>query len=632
MRRFIWILLLMLMGNLLPLQAQDALNLPGELYVLTNEGRVQRFGLGSEGVSIVTPESDFVLDFRVAPDANWLAYRTPDGLFMRNIFDDGTESRQIEDNRASVPLIRGRGETIAWANDSSAVAYTTEYGGRVHFFRENGFADLTTPNLINLLWSPDGRFLAAEADENVWWIFQRNGVSMELRAAIPGANGADWFSNNQLLYAPLEGGIVILDFSAGNQQIEILNNSAVYYNPGVTRDGQVVAFTGTPDFANLVQIDIDDNFVGTATVIGSNTVDLTGTRWSPGGFLLTAFRGGAIALVNPITANGFTLPVSSIATYSWGPEYPQLTINQTLPGNAHFIANDLDGIQQVWILPADGTRARTITPVTLDISEFAISPDAQQIIYVSNSILWLYELGSDEDPLELVVLGVNVDVSPAWSPDNATIYYRDEQGDESGIWRVTVDSSPELFLADEENIIFTDPNPAMGVAAMLVQRSGELAIVDTNSLEITSLEIIGSGTWQSGTQFIAEGQSQLETLSANGLYLGDANTLEIAPTLILPLLGSFELFDYRVLDAVTLRMLVKNQVPGDARVLDVPLTGGQAVLAGNAGNMVNPRLSVDGNLVIGQRSPEGVLLIYDLLTDTTRQIDIQPPISHFAWQ
>ncbi len=631
MRRLTWILLLILIGSLLPVQAQDALNLPSELYVLTNEGRVQRFGLGSEGVSTITPENDFVLDFRVAPDANWLAYRTQEGLFIRNIFDEGAEARQIEDTRASLPLVRGRGETIAWTQDSSAIAYTTEYGGRVHFVRENGFADLTTPNLINLQWSPDGRFLAAGADEDVWWIFQRNGVAIDLRAAIPGANGVDWFSDNQLLYAPVEGGLVILDFTAGNQQIEILSNSDVYYTPGVTRDNQVVAFTGERNNANLVQVSIDDNFVGTATVIGSNTVDLTGARWSPGGFLLTAFQGGVIALVNPITANGFTLPVSSASTYGWGPEYPQLTVNQSLPGNAHFIATDPDGIQQVWILPSDGTRAQSITPATLDISEYAISPDGQQIVYVSNSILWLYSLGSDAEPAELVTLGINVDVTPAWSPDNSTIYYRDEQGSESGIWSITADGSPELFLADEENAIFTNPNPATGAAVMLVKRSGELAMVDTNSGEITLLGIIGDGRWQSGTQFIASGESRLETATGSGLYLGDANTLESEPTLILPLLGSFELFDYRLLDG-TLRMLVKNQVPGDVRILDVPVAGGQAILVGSAGNMVNPRLSVDGNLVIGQRSPEGALLIYDLLNDTTRQIDIQPPITQFKWQ
>ena len=123
----------------------------------------EQFEILKAGVLEITPEDEFVLDFRVAPDANWLAYRTQAGLFMVNIFDDSIAPRQIEDERASIPLVRGQGETIAWSPDSSAIAYTTQYGGRVHFFNEDRFADLSTPNLQNLRWSPNGSFLAGEA-------------------------------------------------------------------------------------------------------------------------------------------------------------------------------------------------------------------------------------------------------------------------------------------------------------------------------------------------------------------------------------------------------------------------------------------------------------------------------------
>lgn len=629
MRRLIWTLLCLLMIGLVPLQGQDALNLPSELYVLSNEGIVQRFGLGSEGVSTVTPDEEFVLDFRIAPDANWIAYRTQTGMFLSNIFDDTMPVRQIEDQRASVPPIRGRGETVAWSPDSSAIAYTTEYGGRVHFFADNTFVDLTTPDLLNLLWSPNGAFLAAEALDNVWWIYQREGASIILRAAISGANGADWLSNNQLLYAPLEGGMTILDLTSGNLQIEILSNISTYYKPSVTRDGQIVAFTGDFTTANLVQIDLNDNLVGTATVIGSNTVDLTGVRWTPGGFLLTAFQGGVLALQNPITANGFTLPVTSASAYSWGPEYPPLVANIPLPGNGYFIAPDLDGIRQVWQLPADGSRARIVTSATLDVSEFAISPNGQQIAYISNSSLWQSAPGEDADPVELVMLGINANVVPAWSPDNTNIYYRDEQNGDSGIWRVQADNDPELFLSDTDTVSFTNPNPALGVGAMLVQAGEDLALVDTTSGEVTLLGIRGEGQWQTGTQYTAVGES----VSGNGLYFGDANDASAEPALILPLLGSFQLFDYRILDeGATLRVLVKNQVPGEVRILDISLTDGQGQLRGNAGHMVFPRLSVDGNIIIGQRSPEGALLVYDFLNDTTRQIDVPIPISNFVWQ
>ncbi|MCA9914749.1 MAG: hypothetical protein KC496_15455, partial [Anaerolineae bacterium] len=223
-------LLLVMLLSLLPVRAQEGLNLPTELYVLFNEGRIDRYGLGTAGVRQVTDADAFVLDFRVAPDGNWLAYRTLDGLFLRDMFTENS-TRQLEDTRASVPLIRGEGETIAWTNNSDALAYTTEYGGRVYFFDSNTFADLTTAGLRDLRWSPDGAFLAAEAEGGVWWIFQRSGTEMALRAAIPGANGGDWRTSRQFIFAPVEGGLSMLDLTSGNLQIPVQDAFQNYYLP-----------------------------------------------------------------------------------------------------------------------------------------------------------------------------------------------------------------------------------------------------------------------------------------------------------------------------------------------------------------------------------------------------------------
>jgi Tol biopolymer transport system component len=122
-----FILLLLL---LLPMQAQDALNLPTELYVLLNNGSVERYSLGAEGVRRVTPETEFILDFAVAPDGNYVAYRTQAGLFTANMFVPDSVT-QIEDDRADVPDVRGKGETLAWSPQGDAIAYTTLYGARV---------------------------------------------------------------------------------------------------------------------------------------------------------------------------------------------------------------------------------------------------------------------------------------------------------------------------------------------------------------------------------------------------------------------------------------------------------------------------------------------------------------------
>ena len=392
MRR--WLIIAIFILFLLPVQAQDGLNLPTELYILLNEGSVERYGLGTAGVRKVTPEDAFVLDFGVAPDGNWLAYRTTDGLFVSNMFAD--ESRQIEDTRASIPDIRGRGDTIAWSPSSDALAYTTEYGGRVAFLESGEYADLLTAGLFHILWSPDGQYLAAEALEGVWWIFRRQGSEMLLTAAIPGAQGADWFSETQFIYAPIEGGLTIIDLMNNNQPTVVLDSSASYYLPYVLDDGQVRVFIGIREAATLIEV-IGAGVGNVVGEVGTGTVDLTDVRWSPRGQLMMAFQGGAIALIDPISGAGFTLPIAGASAYGWGPEYPPSVNGISLSADGYFLALDNSSVMQVWRLPADNSLPVTITPSALDITEFDVSPDGTRIAYVSNSSLWVFALGTETE-------------------------------------------------------------------------------------------------------------------------------------------------------------------------------------------------------------------------------------------
>src|SRR5690349_11146967 len=85
---------------------EDGLNLPAELYTLVNDGQVERYGLGASGVSAVTPEATIVIDFGVAPDGIWLAYRTENNLMLHNMLTG--EANEIEGATAGIPPFRGR--------------------------------------------------------------------------------------------------------------------------------------------------------------------------------------------------------------------------------------------------------------------------------------------------------------------------------------------------------------------------------------------------------------------------------------------------------------------------------------------------------------------------------------------
>lgn len=626
MRRILLSLLLLCLSVPLLPRAQEGLNLPTELYVLLNSGVVERYGLGTAGVRRVTPDAQFVTDFRVAPDGVWLAYRSPEGVYLRNLFTD-EEPRQIEGERASVPYIRGRGETMAWSPDSSALAYTTEYGGRVHFFAESTFTDIQTPGLLNWRWSPDGSYLAAEADQGVWWIFRREGTAFPLAAALPGSFGGDWRTANQFVFAPLDGGLSVIDLSARNQQVPVQPGPQVYHLPTTLPDGRVRAFVGERTAARLVEISFSEAGIAAAQ-IGTGDVDLSGVRWSPGGTLLTAFQGGALALIDPISGAGFTLPITSASAYGWGALYPPEMRNVELPDEGTFIAPDANGIAQVWELPADGSLPASLTPAEYDVREYALAPDGRRIAYVSNSGLWLHEIDSGAAAQELLTLGLDADLGLSWDAAGETLYYRDEQDAGSGIWRVQPGAEPTLFLPDADEATVRNPRFARSLAALLVHRGETLMVVDSNTGAETSSGLRGAGRWLSGSQFLVLGDGSV----GRGFYITDANSPADSARLLLPISPQWRVLDYRLLGEERLRVLVRLREPGTVQVFDVALEGGAAEVVADAGYLSEPHLAPGGEVVMGHVIPGGALVLHNLTDDSRVRIADFPQASAFRWR
>ncbi len=320
---------LLLIGIALALSAapalaqSDALNLPTDLYVLQNDGVVQRYGVGSGGVVDVTPADAFVVDFGISPDGARIAYRTQAGLFVANLSD--TTAASPVDVAAGVPPLRGRGETIVWSSIGDTIAYTTQAGARI-YFTSGALVDLPQPGLQGLGWSPDGTFLLAEAQDDIWWVYRRAGTALVLTAALPSSVGTAWASPAELAFAPQDGGLLIMNLNNRNAQTSLLDAGSVVQLPALAPDGRLLFFrrlksdTATPaGYGKLAAIT-----QGTATAqdVGTTFIDLGGgLRWTPGAKLMLAFQGGVLALFDPSTGQGFPLPISGAVAYAWGP-YP----------------------------------------------------------------------------------------------------------------------------------------------------------------------------------------------------------------------------------------------------------------------------------------------------------------------
>jgi len=642
MRR-LYLLLLIFIMLAIPVGAQDALNLPTELYVLLNDGKVQRFGLNAAGVRTVTPEDAFIVDFGIAPDGNWIAYRTPTGLYIADMFDL-TGAMQVEGERASVPPIRGKGDTVAWSPTADAIAYTTEYGLRV-YFRTGDFADVNVGQLGHLLWSPDGRFLAAETGGNNWWIYRRVGAALELTSAIPAAIGAAWVDHTRLIFAPPDGGLFRMDLNNNNEQVEILDNFRQYRLPLLRPDGTMYLFgkvtsedeTIEGEFGRLLELITDEGGSIIVNEIGEADVELTDLQWGPGGEYIVLFRGGVLAIADPLTGNGITLPITSIAAYDWGGIYPPQVDAVTLPSAAYFLAPDEAGIQQVWRLPPDETPAVVQTAAETDITEYTVSSDGRSITYVSDGQLWLWRRDSGEDPVPLVETANRTDVNPVFSAAADRIAYR-ISGDDAGVALLTLEGdAPEFVLADRDlEGVVQNPQFAPGVSALLVdvitEAGKQIVLVDPFTEERQIVGIYDHAQWLSGTQLLLIGQTPIPEQPDPGVQILDVNKLDAEPSVILILPDGLQVRSAVQIDESTLHILVQSSLPGELQLLRVSLDGAAVEAVAKLGFMHDPQLSPDGSVVIGYTAPDEQMLIQNVFTQTPFLLNPPTQISKLNWR
>jgi Tol biopolymer transport system component len=652
MRRIFFCLIGMLFISLtLPVAAQDALNLPAELYVLTNDGVVQQYGLGRAGLRTVTPEGTFVLDFGVAPDGNWLAYRTETGLNLRHMYT-GQET-VIENATAGFPPVRGRGDTIAWSPQGDALAYTTPYGARLYFNTgaQPVFADLREGQFIQLDWSPDGRYLAAETEGNIWWIYRREDTNMVLTSAIPSGLGVAWVSPTQLVFTPADGGMIGMDLANANAQTVLLDNSQIYEQPQQLPDGRLVAFArdkqdedASPGSGLLAAAGVE----GTPEFLSETEVDVSAMRWTPPGELnfLVALQGGVMALVDPISAQGFSLPITDVVAYSWGFAPPPTVTGMALPTNGYFLSQDGTGFAQVWRLPADGSPAAPITTLETDVISFAVSPEGRNLAYSDGTHIWLQALDDDSEPEELYTAEDGGVTSLTFSPDGRRLAFVD-----GGVWIIPTnggDPQPVLDAPPPATELvwreYSRPQFAPNLDALLINilKNDGVAtgMIDTNASELFEMPPgYANGHWLSDGRIVTFGGLDNPYVEG-GLHLTDANTLD-APAVLLA--DTVAVLDASELEPGTLRLLMAASASGPSalRVVDMNTTTGALVPAANGGFITSPSLSPDGQFVAGYRylmmnentsSQEGPLTIRDLTSGQQVILNEPSPVWDFQWE
>ncbi len=104
--------------------------------------------------------------------------------------------------------------SLVWSPARDKMAYATARGLQVYLSDNTSddeqFISLSTIPYSDLTWSPDGKYLAGHEHEGDWVVFRFDGLRARVVYRVD-ASSMNWFDNEQVLYVPHEGGLILVD-------------------------------------------------------------------------------------------------------------------------------------------------------------------------------------------------------------------------------------------------------------------------------------------------------------------------------------------------------------------------------------------------------------------------------------
>lgn len=325
--------------------------------------------------------------------------------------------------------------------------------------------------------------------------------------------------------------------------------------------------------------------------------------------------------------------------------------NVTRSADAYFLALDENYQSQLWYLPVEG-EAELIFTSEIYIDEFAVAPDASQVVYRSMQKLWIKAL-DDSAPTELATLSNFENVTLVFSPDASHLAWTD-----GGLWvlDLTGDAPAEQLLVNVQASSMGDEAARHYTTHAFSPDNSEL-LVDVLLWDNNSAGIIDLATGEF-TELAASLHHHLLKL-ANGSYIFYGNSsvsgefdIRFAATRadlpnaapILDLLSIDPTATLYVEQAVEIAPNIVRFIASGFRTAGIPMLFAfdvnieQQALDGalvdiafieNSSYAILGQLSPDGRIL--QQAVDNQIGLVDIASAQTQILQTAPMVSAFQW-
>jgi len=389
----------------------------------------------------------------------------------------GGEPRQISTGPGTFPSYSPNGEYIAYVTYHEKEkppenVMGTRYDSYLWVVNSSGGSSIKLAIADGLLagpvWSPDGRFIAAQGRVDVGgqeiWIYQlspdASSVGEPTKIMLPGYSMgmlAGWTPENELgvfIRSQYRSAVYTVP-SSGGRAVQVTPDGVVYY-PRWSPDGKRI-------FLRWVKEDEDPPVqVVFVPAVGGN---VTKIPW-PESALMSVVPGGG----HNISPDGRKLVVSAIEKPYNSEKFMDLRVIPLDNGLPVRLTNDESrekypcwspdgrwiafvewqkpsadkGFDAIYRIPAEGGNPVLITSVndSVDVGAITFTPDGNRIAFFSQSMIKAISVNGGKAEVLVTNVQPSRDSQLAWSPDGSKIAYNAE----GKIWITTLATEEKTYL------------------------------------------------------------------------------------------------------------------------------------------------------------------------------------------